>query len=63
MRKFIRNKLRAEAEKMGVKPSLYVRNEFNRYQVKKYGVTKRLINQAIGTHKRKTWKMRINAVV
>lgn len=58
MRKIIRNKLRAEARRKGVKPSLYVAREFDRFQVDKYGHIVRRINQAKGTHKRKTWRMR-----
>ena len=63
MRKYIRNALRAEAERMGVNPSRYVSRGFDRYQVKKYGETRRRINQAKGTHKRTTWKNRIADVV
>lgn len=63
MRKYIRNMLRNRAEKKGVKPSRYVRSEFDRLQIKKYGDTVRKINQAKGTHTRRTWKMRIVDVV
>ena len=63
MRKYIRKMLRAKAERMGVKPSRYVSREFDKYQVKKYGATRRRIAQAIGTHKRKVWRSRIEAVV
>lgn len=63
MRKLIRSMLRAEAERLGVKPSRYVSREFDKYQVKKYGATRRRINQARGTHKRNTWKNRVSAVV
>lgn len=62
-RKHIRKMLRATAERTGVKPSLYVRREFDRYQVKKYGEKVRRINQAKGTHKRITWKTRINDAI
>jgi hypothetical protein len=58
-RKCRRNMLRAQAERLGVKPSKYVAREFDKYQVKKYGHTRRLINQAKGTHPRRTWKPRI----
>lgn len=54
-----RNALRVEAERMGTKPSKYVRRMFDKQQVKKYGATVREINQAKGTHKRRTWKSRI----
>ena len=63
MRKYIRKMLRAKAERMGVKASRYVAREFDRRQVKQYGETRRRIAQAIGTHKRKTWRSRIEAVV
>lgn len=63
MRKYIRNMLRARAERMGVSPSRYVTSEFDRYQVDKYGKTRRRINQAKGTHKRKTWRLRVASVV
>ena len=63
MRKIIRSMLRAKAEDMGVKPSRYVSREFDSYQVKKYGRIRRRICQAIGTHKRKVWRSRIEAVV
>ena len=59
MRKLIRNILRSQAEEMGVKPSRYVRSEFNQIQIKKYGRDVRRINKAKGTHKRSTWKIRI----
>lgn len=60
MRKIIRNMLRSKAERIDVKPSRFVKSEFNKIQVKKYGNTRRLINQMKGTHKRKTWKQRYN---
>jgi hypothetical protein len=58
-RKHIRSRLRANAERIGAKPSRYVSREFDAYQIKKYGSTVRTINKAKSTHKRKTWKMRI----
>ena len=63
VRKYIRNALRVEGERMGVKPSLYVARKFDKYQVDKYGETRRRINQAKGTHARRTWKNRIADVV
>lgn len=63
MRKHIRNRLRARAESMGVKPSRYVKQEYDRYAVEKYGATRRKINKAKGTHKQKTWSNRIELVV
>lgn len=58
-----RNALRAKAERLGVKPSKYVAREFDKAQVKKYGETRRRINQAKATHTRKTWKQRIADVL
>ena len=63
MRKFSRNALRAQGERMGVKPSRYVSREFDRMAVKKYGEKGRRIHQATGTHKRRTWGTRIASVV
>ena len=63
MRKYIRSMLRAEANRKGVNASRYVAREFDRYQVNKYGEPRRRINQAKGTHKRKTWGLRIASVV
>lgn len=63
MRKYIRNMLRVRAERMGAKPSKHVAEEYDRYAVARYGETRRRINQAKGTHKRKTWKNRIADVV
>lgn len=63
MRKHIRAMLRGKAEKMGAKPSKWVRSEFDRYQIKKYGDKRRKINRAKGTHRRRTWKARIAAVL
>lgn len=63
MRKCIRNMLRVRAERMGVKPSKHVSEEYDRYAVARYGETRRRINQAKGTHKRETWKNRIASVI
>ena len=60
MRKYIRKMLRSKAERMRVKPSRFVGAEFDKIQVKRYGSTRRDVNQAKGTHKRSTWKQRIN---
>lgn len=57
-----RNELRAQAKRLGVKPSKFVASEFDKDQVKKYGEERRRINQAKGTHKRRTWKQRIAAL-
>lgn len=60
MRKYIRNMIRSQAENKGAKASRYVRSTFNRLQIKKYGSDNRIINQAKGTHKRSTWRIRIS---
>ena len=62
MRKYIRNLIRADAKRRGIKASRYVRSEFGTHQVKKYGYRARLINQAKGTHKRRIWRSRISLI-
>lgn len=56
MRKLIRASMRGEAERRGAKSSKWVSVEFDRYQIKKYGSTKRAINKGRGTRKRSKWK-------
>ena len=58
MRKYIRAMLRGKAEKIGAKPSKYVNREFDRMQVKKYGVERREINKARGTAPKSRWGQR-----
>lgn len=55
--------LRNKARKEGVKASAYVHNNFEEMQIKKYGEINRLKNKAKGTHPRKNWKSRIEAVL
>lgn len=55
-RKYIRAMLRGEAEKIGAKPSKYVNREFDRIQIKKYGIEKREINKARGTAPKRRWR-------
>lgn len=62
-RKIIRNGFRREAEFRGVNASRFVAKMFDRFQIKKYGATVRIINQAKGTHPRKNWRERIVAVL
>ena len=59
-RKIIRNMFRAEGERKGVKPSRYMSREFDRYQRDKYSPIVRAINRCKATHKRSTWRARIN---
>lgn len=63
MRKYIRKMLRSKAERMRVKPSRFVGSEFDKIQVKKYGSTRRKLNQVKGTHKRSTWRQRVSLYV
>lgn len=63
MRKHIRKLLRKEGESLGVKASRYVRREFDRRQVKRYGYECRRANQAKSTHKRSKWRLRTAAVL
>lgn len=58
MRKYIRYMIRKKAEDMGVKPSRFVKKEFDRMQIKIYGRRVRKLNQARGTHKFSAWKNR-----
>lgn len=60
MRKYIRAKLRGQAERMRAKPSKWVKSEFERHQIEKYGVERREINKAKGTHPKRRWKLRID---
>ena len=63
MRKYVRKMLKYDAEKNGVKASMYINNEFEEMQNKKYGETRTMINKVIGTHPRHLWKHRIGFVV
>lgn len=63
MRKHIRAIMRGEAEKRGAKPSKWVKNQFDRYQIEKYGVERREINKAKSTRKRSAWKPHIELAV
>lgn len=58
-RKCLRNMIRVQAARAGLKPSKAVARLFDQHQVKKYGEPRRRINQAKGTHPRRTWKQRI----
>ena len=58
-RKYVRGMIRREAERKKIKPSKWVNREFDRIQIKKYGVEQREINKAKGTNKKSTWRPRI----
>lgn len=62
-RKIIRNRMRRDAERLGVKSSKYVNHEFEKHQIAKYGAEIREINKAKGTKKRRTWKLRITSAL
>ena len=55
-RKIIRNSMR----KFGTK---FLSAEWNAYQIKKVGATRRQINQAKGTKPKRLWRSRIEAVL
>lgn len=59
-RKIIRNGFRRQAEILKVKPSTWVHNMFEKFQIKKYGEKLREINVDKGTHPKRTWKNRIS---
>lgn len=60
-RKIVRNILRNECEEKGGKREAFHR-AWELRQAKKYGAKRRTINEAKGTHKKKTWKYRIMLV-
>lgn len=67
-RKIIRNGMRRAAERGGFRPSKAIREMFNQFQIDKLGggekgVKGRSINQAKGTHPKRTWRMRIQAAI
>ena len=67
-RKIIRNGMRRAAERAGYRPSAAVHKMFEEFQIEKLGggkkgVKRRAINQAKGTHLKRTWHMRIQAAV
>lgn len=67
-RKIIRNMLRRKAEVEGYRPSKFVHAMFERFQIEKFGGGEkgakiRTINVAKGTHPKKNWRTRIEAVV
>ena len=60
MRKFKRERIRREAERRGIKASGYLHGAWDALQKKLVGSGRRGANVARGTHKRNTWKARIN---
>lgn len=63
MRKYIRYHLRVVAQKAHAKPSKYVNMGWDHIQNNKVGDRVRSINKAKGTHPKRTWRQRIQAVV
>lgn len=63
MRKYIRKMLKYTAEHQGVKASKFIKERFDKLQVKKYGAIKRDIYKAISTRPRRAWKHYIKNVV
>ncbi len=55
MRKHMREILRRRAEKLGVKPSRYVAQAWNRYECRKLGEAERRANKAHGTKPKRLW--------
>lgn len=64
MRKYLRNVIRAQAEKEGVKPSKAVKNIWYKVQIKKYKKPNTImIHKAKGTHTKNKWPQRIESVL
>lgn len=63
MRKYIRKMMKYAAEHKGVKASKFIKNKFEKMQIKKYGAYRRDLNIQKGTHPRKTWKNRCAIVL
>lgn len=62
-RKYVRGMLRREAERKKIKPSKWVNREFDRIQIKKYGIEQRELNKAKGTHKKSSWRTRFELAI
>ena len=55
MRKHMREILRRQGERKGLKPSRYVARMWNRYETKKLGEKQRKANVAHGTKPKRLW--------
>lgn len=62
-RKYIRGMLSREARRKKIKPSKWVNREFDRIQIEKYGIYGREINKEKGTHKKSTWRTRVQLAI
>lgn len=51
MRKFLRNMIKVEGQKQGVKPSKYLKTQWHRRQVRKYGERLRSTCVKVGSGK------------
>lgn len=68
MRKLRRAMMKAEAEHRHVKSSRFIKEQWHRYQIRKWnrlfpkkGEYLRMIHMVHGTHKRNTWKSRLTS--
>ena len=62
MRKYLRSMMRADAVRLGVKPSRYVSQAWEKHMIDKVGMHTRMVNKAKGTAPKKLWKNRIAAM-
>lgn len=58
MRKHMREILRRQGERKGLKPSRYVATKWNEYEVRKLGKEQRKANVANGTKPKRLWRGR-----
>lgn len=56
MRKYIRFMYRVYAEKNGIKPSAFVAEQWDRLQIKRYGISARSRNVLHGTKPAYKWR-------
>lgn len=56
MRRIKRSMLRASAERKGIKPSSFVSETWDKYQIRKFGLSVRRSNQRHGTRPKRNWR-------
>lgn len=56
MRRIKRSMLRAYAERKGIKPSSFVAETWDKYQIRKLGWAVRRANQRHGTRPKRKWR-------
>ena len=56
MRKYRRSIYRAYAERNGIKPSSFVAETWDKYQIRKFGWAVRRANQRHGTRPKRKWR-------